>query len=228
MPGLYSHTTRGTGTVLTAAIYNADHQNHIDNQTLQMTDDYSSNAAQMQTVTDPGESGTESLPTSAAGELERLRFVLKELKNYLGIEPGSPQWYSTPTGLIPPTKLDADIPVAEIVFILDGGGIALTTGIKGDIRVPFNCTINSVTLLADQSGSIVVDIWKDSYANYPPTVADTITASAKPTLSGASKSEDTTLTGWTTTIIAGDTLRINIDSAATLTRVALLLKVTKT
>ena len=32
------------------------------------------------------------------------------------------------------------------------------------------------------SGSIVIDVWKDTYANFPPIVADTITASAKPTL----------------------------------------------
>ncbi|MFW1946274.1 hypothetical protein ACG93R_22610, partial [Acinetobacter guillouiae] len=34
----------------------------------------------MRTSTDPGESGTESLATSLAGELERLRFVIKEMK----------------------------------------------------------------------------------------------------------------------------------------------------
>ena len=54
------------------------------------------------------------------------------------------------------------------------------------------------------SGSIVIDVWKDTYANFPPTVADTITASAKPTLSSATKSDDTTLTGWTTAVTAGD------------------------
>jgi hypothetical protein len=82
-------------------------------------------------------------------------------------------------------------------------------------------------LLADQSGSIVVDIWKDSYANFPPTDADSITASAVPTLSTADKSQDATLTGWTTSVSAGDTLRFNVDSATTVTRVSVLLKVTK-
>lgn len=127
----------------------------------------------------------------------------------------------------PAINLDPNAAMAAIEYVFDGGGVVLTTGIKGDVRIPFACTINSVTLLADQAGSIVVDIWKDSYANYPPTIADTITASAKPTLSGATKSEDTTLTGWTTAIAAGDTLRFNIDSIATCTRVALVLKVTK-
>jgi hypothetical protein len=98
--------------------------------------------------------------------------------------------------------------------------------------VPFACTITGVTLLstdaAATAGSIVVDIWKDSFANYPPTVADTITASAKPTLSSANKSENTTLTGWTTAIAAGDVLGFSVDSVATVTRCALTLTVQAT
>jgi len=113
-----------------------------------------------------------------------------------------------------------------ITFAIDGGGSALTTGVKADISVPYACTITSVVMLADQSGSVVVDIWKDTLANYPPTVADTITASAKPTITTATNSSDTTLTGWTTSITAGDTLRFNIDSATTITRLSLTLKVT--
>jgi predicted GH43/DUF377 family glycosyl hydrolase len=111
-------------------------------------------------------------------------------------------------------------------LILDGGGSAITAGVKLDIYIPTQITINEVTLLADQSGSIVLDLWVDTYANYPPTVADTITASAKPTLSTATKSQDSTLTGWTTAIAAGKTLRVNVDSATTVTRVVLALKYT--
>jgi hypothetical protein len=118
--------------------------------------------------------------------------------------------------------------IASVGITIDGGGSAITTGVKGYIEVPYACTINQVTLLADQSGSCVIDIWKDTYANYPPTVADTITASAKPTISAATKSQDATLTGWTTSISAGDILGFNVDSASTVTRVHLILKVTKT
>jgi hypothetical protein len=116
---------------------------------------------------------------------------------------------------------------ATLTFVIDGGGSAIATGIKGDLEIPFACTINQVTLLADQSGSIVVDIWKDTYANYPPTGADSITASAKPTISSAAKSQDATLTGWTTSIAAGDVLRFNVDSATTIQRCTVSLKVTK-
>ena len=118
--------------------------------------------------------------------------------------------------------------IAVISFVIDGGGSAITTGIKGDLEIPFGCTINRVTALADQSGSIVVDIWKDTYANYPPTDADSITASAPVTITTATKSQDSTLTSWTTSITAGDTLRFNVDSITTCTRVLISLKVTKT
>ena len=125
-------------------------------------------------------------------------------------------------------SLPATPQLATLTFVIDGGGAAIAIGIKGDLEIPFACTINQVTLLADQSGSIVVDIWKDSYANYPPTGADSITASAKPAISTATKSQDATLTGWTTAIAAGDTLRFNVDSISTIQRCTLSLKVTKT
>ena len=112
-------------------------------------------------------------------------------------------------------------------FIIDGGGSTITTGVKGYIPIPFACTITVVRLLADQSGSIVVDVWKDTYANYPPTDADSITASAVPTITTADKSEDATLTGWTTAIAAGDILGFNVDSVTTHRRATVELEVTK-
>ena len=110
-------------------------------------------------------------------------------------------------------------------FVIDGGGSAITTGIKGDIVLPA-CTIVAVQLLADQSTTTVVDIWKDTYANFPPTDADSITASAVPATSAATKSEDTTLTGWTTAVAEGDILRFNVDSTDNATRVTVALKIT--
>ncbi len=108
---------------------------------------------------------------------------------------------------------------------IDGAGLVLTTGVKGYVRIPYDCTIESWSLLADQSGSIVIDVWKDTYANFPPTVADTITASAKPTLSATNK--NATLTGWSKTLAAGDVVGFKVDSASTLTRAHLILNVSK-
>ncbi|MBN9566793.1 MAG: DUF2793 domain-containing protein [Alphaproteobacteria bacterium] len=125
--------------------------------------------------------------------------------------------------------VDTQVPVqtAAIVFVIDGAGEAITTGIKGDVMVPFAATIDHVTLLADQSGSAVIDIWKTTLADYPPASADSITGPSKPSLSGAAKMQDTTLGGWTASITAGDVLRFNVDSAATITRLSVILSVTK-
>jgi hypothetical protein len=125
-------------------------------------------------------------------------------------------------------QMNANQKLATARITLFQNGSVLTTGVKADYRFPFSCTIQKVTLLADQSGSIVVDLWKDTYANYPPTVADTITAAALPTLSSAIKYEDATLTGWNKNIAAGDTLRVNINSVSTVTRVEILLDVSVT
>ena len=59
----------------------------VTNDTLICIDDYSATATQMRLTTDPYASGTESLATSGAGELERLRFVLKHLTSWT-------YWYS--------------------------------------------------------------------------------------------------------------------------------------
>jgi hypothetical protein len=116
----------------------------------------------------------------------------------------------------------------NLQLIIDGGGSAITTGIKGDLLVPYNCTVLGWDILADTSGSIVVDVWKDTYANFPPTVADTIAGTEKPTLSSATKNQDTALSSWTTALTRNDILRFNVDSASTVTRVTLSLRIKRT
>lgn len=128
-------------------------------------------------------------------------------------------------------KAKAFVVDAALTFLIDGGGSVLTAGVKGDLLIPFACTINQVTAMADQSGTVTVDIWKDTYANFPPTDADSITASAPVALSTASKYQDSTLTGWTTSITADDILRFNVDASpapASITRLTITLDVTKT
>lgn len=118
-------------------------------------------------------------------------------------------------------KVDLDV---VMTVAIDGGGSALTTGAQFILNDCPAFTIEQMTITGDVSGSVVVDIWKDTYANYPATDADSITASATPTLSSAQKGQDSTLTGWTTTVNAGDNLVFNVDSATTITRVYVTLR----
>ncbi len=115
----------------------------------------------------------------------------------------------------------------SIEYTFDGQGGAPDVATYGYVTVPYNCTILSATLLADVAGSFVVEIWKKAYASFPPLVADKITASAPPTLTAVQKSQDTTLTGWTTSLTAGDVLAFNVTSASTATRVNLILGVAR-
>jgi len=108
---------------------------------------------------------------------------------------------------------------AEIVMVIDGSGSVPSTGTYASVSINVSCTITSATLIADQSGSAVVDVLKSTYANFPTTAS--ITASAKPTLSSAQKETDSTLTGWTKTITAGDVLQVALNSVTTCTRLVL-------
>lgn len=101
---------------------------------------------------------------------------------------------------------------AQIAFGWNGAGVALTAGQTVRGRATAAMTITSCAVLADIAGSCAVAIWKDTFANFPPTGADSIVGAAPPTLSTADKSLDTTLTGWTTSIAAGDTFLCSITS----------------
>ena len=116
--------------------------------------------------------------------------------------------------------------VKQVMACFDGNGSAIAAGTKVYVPCRFTGTITRASIFADVSGSCVIDVWKDTYANYPPTVADTIAASAKPTLSTAIKNDDSTLTGWTTSVTAGDVFGFNVDSATTVTRVVVVLEIT--
>jgi hypothetical protein len=111
-----------------------------------------------------------------------------------------------------------------IGLIIDGGGSALTPGVKGDLYLPFACTIIASTLIADVSGSVVLDLTVSaSYGTVPTT---SIVGSAPPTLSSAMSGQDTTLTGWTVSVAAGSRLRSSVTSASTITRLTHTLTVT--
>jgi hypothetical protein len=83
-----------------------------------------------------------------------------------------------------------------------------------DSYVPAAATITGVVVTTSgASCSAVVDIWSQAYADFPPENAQTITASAPPTLTTAQMSKDETLAGWTTAVAADTVLRANLDSS---------------
>lgn len=122
-------------------------------------------------------------------------------------------------------------PKGALEVVIDGGGVAITTGVKGDVEMPFAGTFTTWRLLADTAGAIVVDVWKDTYTNFPPADADAMPGSGKePTIPATNaKAEDTTITDWTTDdFAAGDIIRFNVDSCTSITRVTLSLTYVRT
>lgn len=149
MPGNYTlRRTYVDGDILSAADYVADHQQHIDNQTPQGTDDYSANVTQMRTITNPGTVSGESLATSLAGELERLRFVLKDIKTKIN---GSAvlQWYDTayavsiPNGTVTTAKLANGATFVQYLQGTSSGSGAITTP-SDIVAVPITMTRSRV------------------------------------------------------------------------------------
>jgi len=107
-------------------------------------------------------------------------------------------------------------------FVIDGGGSAITTGTKGHIVVDGDYTVTGWTIIADQSGSIEVDVKRATYTNFPTTAS--IAGTELPTLSTAQKNEDLTLSTWTTSLSARDVLEFVVNSITTVTRVTVALR----
>jgi hypothetical protein len=121
-----------------------------------------------------------------------------------------------------------------INFIIDGGGSAITTGVKGDVFVHFNGVLRSWVVQGDQSGSIVVDVWGKKFADESaPTDSDAMPGSgSEPTLSSET-SALSTAPSWNNMTITGSPtvpfhLRYNVDSISTCERVTVALAVQRT
>lgn len=125
------------------------------------------------------------------------------------------------TGTVAAARLPAR--VGAVGLVIDGGGSVITTGVKGDLYVPFACTITASTLIADQTGSVVLNVLLS--ASYATTPTVSIVASAPPTLAAAAAAQDTTLAGWTVSVSAGSRLRVTVTSVSTITRLGLTLTV---
>jgi hypothetical protein len=127
-----------------------------------------------------------------------------------------------------------------------GNGVATpaTGALPTGLEIPWPGRIDRWTLEADVPGSIVIDVWKDIFANYPPTVADTIITAGKPTLSSARTAAGYVWTGsgtpasqWPGAVLLGPKapddaanearLLLKIDSVATIKQVLLSLRVQK-
>lgn len=83
------------------------------------------------------------------------------------------------------------------------------------VHFPRAATIKGVRVLGgENTGSIVVDVKKTTFASWNSGPGTSICASAKPTISVGRTYSDDTLTGWTTAVAADDVLTFSVDSVA--------------
>ena len=125
-----------------------------------------------------------------------------------------------------------------------GGGGPQAAAIKADLRtenadtlvvgtdfigiVPFDLTLDvadSWTISSGSTCSVVVDVQRATVA--APTTFASIAASAKPTLS-ADTYNTGAMTGWSTSLLAGERVRLVVESATGTNRVQVMIPAEKT
>lgn len=118
-------------------------------------------------------------------------------------------------------------PSSAIEFQIDGGGLPIEAGYKGVLEVPFDCRITRWTLVTDIAGSIVLDVRKTTFANWPADPADSIVGTDPPQLAAQFAAHDETLTGWTVQLRKGDLLAFLAVGVGTARTAGLSLLVTR-
>jgi hypothetical protein len=108
-----------------------------------------------------------------------------------------------------------------------GATFVATTPVLAPLTVPLYfpsaATILSATILTlGGTGSCVVDVRKGTFSAYP--ALSSICGGSKPTVSSGTKSTDTTLSGWTTAVAAGDVLTFVLESSSVFTTIAINLE----
>lgn len=113
-----------------------------------------------------------------------------------------------------------------VEFMMDGGGSTLPTGFQGVMEIPFPCSISRSTLMASAVGNLQMDVFKTTAS--APTGGASIVAAAPPTLTAAQFAQDSTLTGWSKTLAAGDVLAFYVNGTPTVSKATLSLLLTRT
>jgi len=122
--------------------------------------------------------------------------------------------------------LDNMTKASAIGVSFTNNSVVLSSGTTASVRVPYPCTITQWDVLSMISGTLLIDVKKSTYANYP--VLSTITGTDKLLLLGnAYKGTSTALTGWTLNVTAGDVLKFDIEQATQSGTVTAQLRVNK-
>lgn len=102
---------------------------------------------------------------------------------------------------------------------IDGQGGVISTGSKGYVVIPYDATITGWYIVGDQTGSISIDLLRNG--------TSIIDGGNLPTLSSTQRA-NAAVSGWTSTAIsANDEIQFYVDTATTVTRVNLIIQITR-
>ena len=107
-------------------------------------------------------------------------------------------------------------------YVIDSGSLPMQVGDKGKLTIDVSGVIENVRVLSDQTGDIVFDISKTTFADFPNF--NSITSGNRVQLVNTNKYFDDVLNNWTSTIVAGDILRFNVISVNNIRRILISLK----
>lgn len=107
-------------------------------------------------------------------------------------------------------------------YVIDSGSLPMQPGDKGKITIDVTGLIENIRVLSDQTGDIVLEIEKCTFADYPNFTS--ITGGSRVQLTNSDKYFDDVLNSWTTTIGAGDILRFTVVSVNNIRRLLISLK----
>jgi hypothetical protein len=102
----------------------------------------------------------------------------------------------------------------SVAVVFGDGTNVIAINDKRFFSIPVAHTLIRWRILSSVSGTIEFDIWRDTFANYPHTVTESV-ATSHPLLSGAFMAEDSTITDWTEAGNAGDVYVVNVHAAPT-------------
>lgn len=125
----------------------------------------------------------------------------------------------------------ASVLPGSIEFLIDGAGGTISSKVWGQLTIPFDATLTGAVIVADQTGSIAMDVWSCTYAQYDPpttpTAANSICGGNPPVIVAATKSTSS-LSGWSTSLNERDILTFYVSATSTtITRVTLSLNLTR-
>tara|TARA_B100000683_G_scaffold85307_1_gene84242 strand:- start:54 stop:728 length:675 start_codon:yes stop_codon:yes gene_type:complete len=107
-------------------------------------------------------------------------------------------------------------------YVIDSGSLPMQVGDKGSLTIDVTGVIENIRVLSDQTGDIVFDISKTTFADFPNF--NSITSGNRVQLINTNKYFDDVLNNWTSTITAGDILRFDVISVNNIRRVLISLK----